>query len=225
MQYPGSSEEALVDATAHYVQTVKDPKVGTPFVHSLYFVTHRQTLTLALLVIFTYIFSSFLSIPATSQSLTPQFYTSVPAIPGPGNNSGTGQIFGASALSGPPEYINAFRHYKNLSMNILPSGQVVLSTLAFTPIPETQVKMGRRMGGNAIDPPLGSYVAVQLQTQFAQGVKVVPAAVEDGRLLFFEQYVPFSFRLFVLSKIPGISYRNECDQKQLCSRHTADANF
>ena len=135
-----------------------------------------------------HIFSSFLSIPATSQSLAPQSYSSVAATLGPGSNTGFGELFGASALSGPPEeYINAFRHYKNLSLSILPSGQVALSTLAFTPILKTQVEAGRRMGGNAIDPPLGSYAAVQLQTQFVKGVKEVPAEVEDGRLMFFEQ--------------------------------------
>jgi hypothetical protein len=135
-----------------------------------------------------HIFSSFLAIPATSQFLAPQSYSSVSAAIGSGNNSGFGELYGASALNGPPEdYINAFRHYKNLSMSILPSGKVALSILGFTPIPESQVLAGRRKGGNAIHPPLGSYAAVQLTTQFAQGVKEVPPEVEEGRLLFFEQ--------------------------------------
>jgi hypothetical protein len=179
----------------------------------LYVAAQWETFTLGLLVAFTYningttifpghaaapfyhgsslpphIFSPFLAIPSTSQFLTPQSYSSVAATLGSGNNSGFGALFGASALNGPPEeYINAFRHYKNLSMSILHSGKVAVSTLVFTPILESQVAAGRRKGGNAVDPPLGSYAAVLLQAQFVQGVKEVPPEVEEGSLLFFEQ--------------------------------------
>jgi len=133
-------------------------------------------------------FSSFLSIPATSKSLAPQSYLSVAATLSLKNNRGSGYLFGASALNLPPEgYKNAFRNYKNLSMSILHSGQVLLSTLAFTPIPRLQVEAGRRRGGNAIDTPLGSYSAVQLHMQFVEGVMEVPEEIEKGRLLFFER--------------------------------------
>ena len=140
------------------------------------------------------IFSSFLSIPATSESFSAQSYSSVASALGTGYDTKAGQLFGASALSGPPEhYINAFTHFKNLSMSILPLGKTFLSTMVFTPVLESQIQAGRRMGGNAIDPPLESYAAVLLQTEFMEGVNSseVPDEVEQSRLLFFEQCVLF----------------------------------
>jgi len=134
------------------------------------------------------IFSSFLSIPSISQPLGPLSYSSMASVVDPPDTRGSGQLFGASALNGPPEeYLNAYRHYKNLSMNIIPSGQALVNTLAFSPIPKSQIKASRKRGGNVIDPPLESYVAVQLQTQFAEGVMEVPDVVEKGRQLFFKQ--------------------------------------
>jgi hypothetical protein len=138
---------------------------------------------------------------------------------GTGYGVGVGTLFGASALSGSPEnYIAAFRHFNNLSMSILPLGKTSLTTLAFTPVLESQIQAGRRMGGNAIDPPLESYAAVQFQTQFMQGVNSseVPDEVQQARLLFFEQCVSFLSRwlrrdvleislLIQGTPIPGIS--------------------
>jgi hypothetical protein len=134
------------------------------------------------------IFSSFLTIPSISQSLGPLSYSSVAATINIEDAPASGHLFGASALNGPPEeYIEAFRHFKNLSTSIIPSDKVFMNTLAFTPVPKSQVEAGRSRGGNAIDPPSGSYTAVQLGTQFFPGVKEVPDEVEKGRLLFFEQ--------------------------------------
>jgi len=104
------------------------------------------------------------------------------------DTSGSGQLFGASAFNGPSEeYIQAFRYFKNLSATIIPSEKVFINALALTPVPTSQVEAGRRRGGNAIDPPLGSYTAVVLTTQFFPGVTEVPDEVDKGRLLFFEQ--------------------------------------
>jgi hypothetical protein len=134
------------------------------------------------------IFSSFLSIPSTSQTLAPQSYSSMAAVVDTQDGPGFGQLFGATALTGPTEgFINAFNHYKDLSMAILPGGKAMESSLAFTPIPKSQILIGRKNGGNAIDPSLESYAAVKLQTRFLPGVTEVPEDVERARQLFFEQ--------------------------------------
>jgi hypothetical protein len=134
------------------------------------------------------IFSSFLSIPSTSQTLTPQSYSSMAKVVDTQDSPGFGQLFGATALTGPPErYIDAFKQYKNISMAIFPSGKVLATSLAFTPIPKSQILAGRKNGGNAIDPSLESYAAVDLHIQFLPGVTEVPEDVESARQLFFEQ--------------------------------------
>ena len=136
------------------------------------------------------IFSSFLSIPATSQLLGPQSYTSMAAAIGNGNTTGSGQLFGASAFNGPSEqYMNAFKQFKNFSISSIATGKVLGTVLAFTPILESQIEAGRQRGGNAIDPPLGNYAAVQFFTEFVPGVTSVPPDIEIGRQAFFDKWV------------------------------------
>ena len=69
------------------------------------------------------------------------------AATGEGNTAGLGQLFGASAFNGPPEYMNAFKQFKNFSMSALAAGKVLGNVLAFT---ESQIQAGRQKGGNAI---------------------------------------------------------------------------
>lgn len=118
--------------------------------------------------------------------LGPASYAEVVNSLGSGADRGSGQLFGASAFGGDvTQYVNAFDHWTNYSTTFQESTNGTV--LAFTPILNTQIRAGRRRGSNAIDPPLGGYAAVQMQTQFPAGVTKVPADVERGRQLLFRQ--------------------------------------
>ncbi|KAF8879245.1 hypothetical protein BD779DRAFT_1158075 [Infundibulicybe gibba] len=213
--YPNSSAEAVVDATARYVRNVTDPKAAilvvliNIIVGGVVSTTHFANLFYHGTELPNSIFGEFLSIPgANTTSLGPLSYVEVSNALGPGDDRGSGQLFGASALASHEDlsrYQGALRHWENFTESVKTTGDVFVAVLAFTPVLESQIRIGPGRGGNAIDPPAGGYVALQFQMQMAAGVSSVSPEIEAARQLVFTQ-VPRS---------PGIPlYVNECDRKQ-----------
>ncbi|KAF8209356.1 hypothetical protein K438DRAFT_1960352 [Mycena galopus ATCC 62051] len=157
-----SSNEALVKATAKYVREVNDPNAVllviltniiegeelVPFYTASMFY-HGSELPVD-------IFGDFLSIPAAL-------------------SRGFVQKFGASALVGDDDlFLDAFKHWTNFSAAF--TDVLNYTTIAFTPIPQSQVQAGISKGGNIISPPRGGFAAVYLGEQFNAGIEDVPPA-------------------------------------------------
>lgn len=143
----------------------------------------------------TSIFGAFLSIPAITTDLNSRSYFDITQTLPPGNERGAGQLFGASALVGQEQlFQDAYRHWSNFSSTF--KHDLSMSVLAFTPVLDPQIDAGLARGGNAIDPPSGGYAAVQLAKTFSPGVLNVPASVDEGSQLLFQQCVPYFISMF-----------------------------
>jgi hypothetical protein len=132
------------------------------------------------------IFGDFLSIPAVSSQLGPMSYFDVSGILGLADGRGYVQHFGASALVGDEHlFLDAFNHWTNFSTVFKDNFNT--TTLAFTPIPDSQIQAGRAKGGNIINPPSGGFSAVQIYQQFKTGIDDIPPDVQKGIDVLFEQ--------------------------------------
>ncbi|KAJ7672612.1 FAD-binding domain-containing protein [Mycena polygramma] len=205
-----SSAEALVKATARYVREVNDPK-AVLLVSLINEVVGEDLVPVYLVTPFyngpelpTDIFGDFLSIPAVVSQLGPLSYYGVAETLGLGDDRGYVQHFGASALVGDEDlFLDAFNHWSNFSA--VYKDNFNTTTLAFTPIPDSQIQAGRARGGNIINPPSGGFAAVQIYEQFKTGVEDIPPNVQDAIDVLFEQIPPS----------PGLPlYLNECDSHQ-----------
>ncbi|KAJ7815742.1 hypothetical protein B0H14DRAFT_2846589 [Mycena olivaceomarginata] len=219
MLYNSSATEALLKATARYTREVNDPNAVLLVAFNI---IGEELSSLAAMFyrgseLPAHIFGHFLSIPAAPCSpldptvcsppppLGPMSYLDVMATLGSGNERGFAQRYGASALDGADEdaYLAAFERWSNFSAAF--KDELSMTTLGFTPIPESQVQAGRAKGGNIIAPPRGGWAAVQLGKQFKAGVADVSPRVQRGIDLLFEQIPPS----------PGLPlYLNECDSQQ-----------
>jgi len=139
------------------------------------------------------IFGEFLSIPSVSRNLTALSYRDVIFyVQGEGvNTTGHGLLWGASALIGGENtddlYLESLKYWKNFSSTF--SSEFTISSLAFTPVPLSQILYGRERSGNAIDPPLIGYNAVLFGVIPPAGVLKISDAMEEGRQLLLEQFV------------------------------------
>ncbi|KAJ7756946.1 FAD-binding domain-containing protein [Mycena metata] len=205
-----SSAEALLNATARYTREVNDPKAV--LLVSFINLIANGTLSPVYLVTPFYngpelpadIFGDFLSIPAVSSTLGPMSYYDVSETLGLGDDRGSVQHFGASALVGNEDlFLEAFKHWSNLTTALLDN--FAMTTLAFTPIPDSQIQAGRARGGNSINPPSGGFAAVQIYEQLAAGIDDIPPDVQRGADILFTQTPPSA----------GLPlYLNECDRGQ-----------
>ncbi|KAF9069630.1 FAD-binding domain-containing protein, partial [Rhodocollybia butyracea] len=228
--YPGSSVDAVINATAHYVQTVNDPRAVllvalinvivsgeiTPIaqVELFYNATDTNMTTLP-----PSIFGEFLLIPASTSNITQLSYLEVLNTTPAGNNSGSGETFGAGVFSSAEDvqmYHDARAHWDNFTQAVAGTGAYFFTNLIFTPIPSSQIEAGRARGGNAIDAPLGGYVALNLGEQLTLGVAQPPAEADDAKLLFLNQ----------LHRSPGFPFfMNECDKRQNVYETYGDYEF
>ncbi|KAJ6463919.1 hypothetical protein C8R45DRAFT_1024606 [Mycena sanguinolenta] len=206
-----SSAEALLNATARYVREVDDPK-AVILVSLINVVTDGELVPTYVVTPFYNgpnlpedIFGDFLAIPNVLSTLGPMSYFDVAGTLGLGDDRGYVQHFGASALVGDDngQFLDAFTHWQNFSQ--VYKDNFNSTTLAFTPIPDSQIQAGRAKGGNIIDAPGGGFAAVQIYQQFKAGLTDIPPDVRSGIDLLFEQIPPS----------PGLPlYVNECDSHQ-----------
>ncbi|KAJ7075111.1 FAD-binding domain-containing protein [Mycena belliarum] len=205
-----SSAEALLKATARFVRDVDDPKAVllASFINMF---VEDELVPIYLVWPFysgpelpTNIFGDFLSIPAVSSQLGPLSYFDVAGTLGLGDDRGYVQHFGASALVGDDDlFLDAFDHWNNFS--VVYKDNFNTTTLAFTPVPDSQIQAGRAKGGNIISPPRGGFAAVQIYETFRAGINDIPQNVQQAIDVLFEQIPPS----------PGLPlYLNECDSQQ-----------
>ncbi|THV04042.1 FAD-binding domain-containing protein [Dendrothele bispora CBS 962.96] len=214
--YPNSSFDAVAQAVFHYVRDVEDPNAAL----LLYFgalVLPDGTLTSFSIANMFYngnslpnsTYGELLSIPSISQSLGPLSWPELVASmaePQPAN--GHGQLFGASVLAAGEDhddlsFIDIVHKWQNFTFTF--QSQINSTVLAFTPVPVSQITVGKERGGNAIDPPLIPYSAIQFQLTLPLGVPTISSEMEEGRQLFFQE----------APRSPGFPlYMNECDVKQ-----------
>ncbi|KAF9041704.1 hypothetical protein BDP27DRAFT_1409392 [Rhodocollybia butyracea] len=154
IMYPNSSAEAVLNATARYVQNVQDPNavilvtflslitagIVEPLVsvNAFYNISGSNTSSLP-----STIFGDFLSIPSINTTITsPVSYIEISNTLPPGTNTGSGSFYGASAIAATQD-VSTFAG----------SGGYEFTVLAFTPVLSPQIQAGVARGGNAIDPP------------------------------------------------------------------------
>ncbi|KAJ7193115.1 FAD-binding domain-containing protein [Mycena pura] len=213
--YPGSSSVALSNASARYIRNVTDPRAGlivllntvnltAPDANVVYLFYNGASLP-------TSIFGEFLSIPSTSQTLSPLSYYDISFLR-PGNGRGNGNQFGATAWVGAEaSFLNGYNHLVNFTQTF--ESKLLMSTLSISPIPRSQWT-ATRSGPNAIggDPGV-NYAAINYHLVYPTGVTTRPADVDAG------------FR-FLLSQTPPSAglplYINECDASQNIYRTYAE---
>ncbi|KAF7353925.1 FAD-binding protein [Mycena venus] len=216
-----NSSDALLRATAKYVREVDDPKAVllvtvvlivqdkeiTPFYGAFMFYNGTELPA--------NIFGDFLSIPAISSKLGPASYLDVTATLGLENERGYVQHFGASALVGEEDlFLDAFEHLKNFTMAF--KDQFNVTSLAFTPIPDSQIQAGHAKGRNIINAPRGGFSAVQIMQTLKSGVRDITSDLQRGIDLLFEQIPPS----------PGLPlFLNECDLYQNVYQSYGDYNL
>jgi hypothetical protein len=211
IDYPDTSVEALLNATARYVREIEDPNASLFVV--LMYTNVKGHAKASHFVVPVYrgthlprdIFGEFLDIPSKVGLLGPKDYSETLKILGKADHlKDFGQQFGGSAFTGDTDlYRNAYKHWKSYLFNHL--DDIFTSALTFTIVPQSQVQAGRQRGGNAINPPLRSYAAVLVHTQFLPGVRELPDDLERDRQSLLGQIPPS----------PGLPiYVGESDAKQ-----------
>ncbi|KAI3604575.1 fad dependent [Moniliophthora roreri] len=214
IQYPESSVEAAIKATARYTREVKDPN-GTIFSTLVSSVSDSGNITTIMPVYVFYqgkelpesIFGEFLSIPHTSSSISAMSYADIVANTFPRQDDhGSTYIYGSSALSGQDE--EAFLNVYNTNLQFTKENLDLLNntSITLTPIPDSQIQFGRDRGGNAIDAPLtGGYAVVQMAQTLRAGQVEVPQSILDAKRNLLDQNKPS----------PGLPFfLNECDANQ-----------
>ncbi|KAF9261637.1 FAD-binding domain-containing protein [Marasmius fiardii PR-910] len=150
-------------------------------------------------------FSQFLALPTLASSLASLSYVNVVHLLAEGPAQlGQGQFFGASAF-GRDDSIQRYLEAVQSQRKITEEFRNIINTtiVAFTPVRDEQIRAGRGRGGNAFDPPLDGYNAVQYQ------VSVNPGASNQELELLNDA------RMRCLPPTPGLPlYVNECDKEQ-----------
>ncbi|KAK1222652.1 hypothetical protein PQX77_014490 [Marasmius sp. AFHP31] len=182
--YPETATDDLLHAVAEYIRDTDNPNAATfTYIGSVVVPGTRDVTTIPVANIFynggdsltaekterlfNKTFSRFLSLPRSDSSppLGPMSYADITELlaEDPAQQR-LGQYFGASAFGSDDSnsrYPEAFRKTHDFTGRFR---DLLSSTiLAFTPVLDHQIKVGRRRGGNIIDPPLGGYNAVQFQ--------------------------------------------------------------
>jgi len=67
------------------------------------------------------------------------------------------------------------------------TNELTLSTLAFTPVPQSQIDASNANGGTAFAPPKGAFAAVQLAQEFPVGVTTLSPNISQGVNLLLSQ--------------------------------------
>ncbi|THU88134.1 FAD-binding domain-containing protein [Dendrothele bispora CBS 962.96] len=200
---------AIAQAVSHYVPEVEGSKFLLLYFGALVLLDGTLT-SFSIANVFydgnslpNFTYAELLSIPFIS--LNPSVSLGLPSWPElvasmsePKPSNGHGRFFSTSVLAAGEDhdnllFIDIVHKWQNFTYMF--QSQINSTVLAFTPIPVSQITVGRERGGNAIDPPL-----VPL------GVPAISSEMEEGRQLFFQE----------APRSPGLPlFMNECDVKQL----------
>ncbi|KAL0565080.1 hypothetical protein V5O48_016951 [Marasmius crinis-equi] len=236
IQYPSNSAEVVLKAMAHYVRDVTDPKAGmAPYMHQTRkpLVNPPFSVTLLTLladtsdiIVTAYlfyngtelpqnIFGEFLSAPRSSANISRLSYFDIANFLPPGNDTGRGERFGASAVLGDEDmFVNVYRLWSKYVSRF--REEYGFMVLAFTPILTPQIQVGRDRGGNAIDPPLVSYAAIQVSEPLPLGVAEPSGDADEAKVQLLAQLGrPDDIPLFL----------NECDLRQNVYESYGDYEF
>ncbi|KAI3621693.1 fad binding domain-containing protein [Moniliophthora roreri] len=212
-EYPESSTEAVIRATARYTREVKDPN-GTIFVAVVEQVVDGAITRVVRVNLFYHdtelpesIFGELLSIPSSESFIKPMSYADIVLETYPNEDAhGTTYIYGSSVFAGTDEdaFVNAIQ--ANLDFTNLHKDQLSNTALTYTPIPDSQILAGRQRGGNAIDAPVtGGYAVIQIMQTLSPGVVEPPSAILESKKQLLQQIKP----------TPGLPlFLNECDAHQ-----------
>ncbi|KAJ7513097.1 FAD-binding domain-containing protein [Mycena galericulata] len=204
--YPGSSSAALLNASARYVGEVTDPKAGLIVIMNTVNLTDVDANTIYLFYngpsLPSSIFSDFLSIPSTSQTLSSLSYYAISNLIS-GAARGNGEQFGASSWVGDEAtFLNGYNHLSNFTQTF--EADLLASYLIISPVPRSQWAASKS-GPNAIGDPGVAYATINFNLIYPAGVTTMPAGVEAG----------FQFLLSQTPPSPGLPlYVNECDASQ-----------
>ncbi|KAJ7706613.1 FAD-binding domain-containing protein [Mycena metata] len=205
--YPGSSSVALSNASARYIREVTDPKAGLVVILNTVNLTAVDANTVYLFYngasLPPGIFGDFLSIPNTSQTLSPLSYYDISNLIS-GSARGNGQQFGASSWVGDEgTFLAGYNHLVNFTQTF--PADLIASYLIISPIPQSQWAATAARGPNAIGDPGVAYATINFNLIYPAGVTVRPQDVDDGFKLLLSQTPPS----------PGLPlYVNECDASQ-----------
>ncbi|KZP16919.1 FAD-binding domain-containing protein [Athelia psychrophila] len=191
--YPNTSVPALITAIDNYIFSNTDSHAvaltivaqqntaGVPLVLGETLVFYNGTETQ-----FNTVFAEFLAIPTLVTSIGPLSYSDMNNILPPGNERTNANLYGASALY-PHKglFQQAFTHWQNFSMAF--TNELAISTLAFTPVPQSQIDASNANGGTAFAPPNGAFAAVQLAQGFPAGVTTLSPSMSQGVNLLLSQ--------------------------------------
>ncbi|KAF7986393.1 hypothetical protein HWV62_35436 [Athelia sp. TMB] len=134
-------------------------------------------------------FAEYLTIPALTTTIGPLSYNDITKVLPAGNERTNANLFGASALY-PRQglFQAAYAHWMNFSLAFV--NELATSTLAFTPVPQSQIDVSNANGATAFSPPNGAFAAVQLAQEFPVGITNISANVKQGLELLFSQIPP-----------------------------------
>ncbi|KAJ6514314.1 FAD-binding domain-containing protein [Mycena vitilis] len=207
ISYPASSSVALSNASARYIREVTDPKAGLIVLLNTVNLTATDACTVYLFyhgaTLPSDIFGSFLSIPSTSQTLSPLSYYDIEFLI-PGSERGNGNQFGAAAWEGDESvFLSGYNHLLNFTSTY--QQELLGSVLIISPIPRSQWAAAKS-GPNAIGDPGVAYAAINFNLIYPTGLTVRPPNVQPGfELLLAQTQGPNK-------AIP--LYTNECDASQ-----------
>ncbi|KAK7043921.1 hypothetical protein VNI00_008087 [Paramarasmius palmivorus] len=213
IQYPESSIEDVLRATARFTREVKDPN-ATIFVTLVELVSDGVITPFLQVNLFYHgtelpasVFGELQSIPSAASNIRPMSYADIVLETFPDEDAhGTTFIYGSSVLAGTDEdaFVNAFQ--ANLDFTNAHKGLLSNTALTFTPVPDSQILAGRQRGGNAIDAPVtGGYAVVQIMQTLTPGLVEPPSEILEAKKQLLQEIKP----------APGIPlFLNECDANQ-----------
>ncbi|KAJ7645194.1 FAD-binding domain-containing protein [Mycena polygramma] len=209
--YPASSSVALSNASARYIREVTDPKAGLIVLLNTVNLTATDACTVYLFyhgaALPSDIFGSFLSIPSTSQTLSPLSYYDIEFLI-PGSARGNGNQFGAASWEGDESvFLSGYNHLLNFTRTY--EQELLGSILIISPIPRSQWAAAKS-GPNAIGDPGVAYAAINFNLIYPTGVTVRPPNVQPGFELLLAQCI---HRTQGPNKALPL-YTNECDASQ-----------
>lgn len=191
-QFDNSSALQLVDAIAHYVRDIKDPKActssdahfscGTYSSSGLGITLQNRivngTVEIAHFAVVLYnggprdslpeeIFGELLAVPHTTVSMGPLNFTGASGVIDFIGPNPAPQLWGSSSLVGEEDlFHNAFAAWTNFTEQVIDERPSLALSLGFTVVPQSQIEASKKRGGTIFAPTDGNYAAVVIAREY-----------------------------------------------------------